>query len=122
MKKLTIVWIIFIIVLVSLLLFIGINIKEKNKEYVALENDLKEAAQMYYGQDSNLKKLPMQGNSVYVTLDELKEFGIKVNNKVNEDECTGYVKVTGEVISHKYKGYIKCKNYESKGYEIKNEK
>ena len=47
MKKMIIIWIIIAITLSGSLLFIGYNVKKHNQEYLTLENDLVEAADVY---------------------------------------------------------------------------
>jgi len=117
MNKLTIVWIILIALLITTLGFIGISVSIKTKPYKALEGDIVESMKVYYGQDTNLKKLPTKGKTHKVTLEELKTFGLSINNNINEDICDGYGIVIGESVSHSYKAYIKCKNYTTKNYE-----
>ncbi len=117
MKKMTITWMLMLMLLLTLLLFIGVNIKNKNKNYVALENDLKEISQVYFGQDANSKKLPQNKKYIKITLDELKKLGLEINNKIGNEECDGYVKITGLTNSFKYEAFIKCDNYETNGYE-----
>ena len=117
MKKLTIVWIILIILLVTTLGIIGINVSKRTKPYKALESDIVEAMKMYYGQDTNLTKLPKTNKTHKVTIGELESFGINVNNIINGDTCEGYGIVTGEKVSHSYKAYIKCQNYTTSNYE-----
>ena len=117
MNKLTILWIILIILLLSALGIIGINVSIKTKPYKALEGDIIENMKIYYGQDTNLKKLPTKGKTHKVTLKELKDFGLNINNVIKNDTCDGYGIVTGETLSHSYKAFIKCKNYTTKNYE-----
>ena len=117
MNKLSIIWIALIILLLSFLGIIGINVAIKTKPYKALEDDIVESMKMYYGQDTNLKKLPTKGKIHKVTLKELKDFGLTINNTINEDFCDGYGIVTGETVSHNYKAYIKCNNYTTKNYK-----
>lgn len=117
MKKLTIVWIILIILLVTTLGIIGINVSKRTKPYKALENDIVEAMKIYYGQDTNLKKLPTTNKTHKVTIGELEAFGINVNNIINGDTCEGYGIVTGKKVSYGYKAYIKCGNYISNNYD-----
>ena len=117
MNKLSVLWITLIIMLIVVLTIIGINVSTKTKPYKALESNIIDSMKIYYGQDTNLKKLPTKGNTHKVTLKELKSFGIKLENKVNGDICDGYGIVTGENISHSYKAYIKCNNYTTKNYE-----
>ena len=95
---------------------IGINIIKMKAPYVALETDIVEAMKIYYGQDTNLNKLPRNKNNSKVTIGELESFGITINNIINEDTCDGYGVVTKNDVAFSYKAYIKCENYETKGY------
>lgn len=117
MNKLTIISGILIIITIGFLTFVGIKSSNKTKEYKNLENNIVTAMKTYYGQDSNLKKLPANNKTHKVTITELKEFGIEINNVINEDTCEGYGIVTGESLSHSYKAYIKCNNYTTKNYK-----
>lgn len=116
MKKIRIVLIALIIVILFGLSFISINSSIRNKPYKNLEKEIVNGMKMYYGQDSNLKKLPKYKDTHKVTLAELEAFGVNINNIVNNDKCDGYGIVTGEKVSHSYKSYIKCKNYQTKNY------
>lgn len=117
MRKITIVWIVLIVLLVFTLGIIGVNVSRRTKPYKALEGDIVESMKVYYGQDTNLTKLPSSGKTHKVTLVELKEFGLSINNSINDDECNGYGIVTGKMGSHTYKAYIKCGNYTTKNYK-----
>ena len=117
MKKITILWMIITVILLSALLIVGINLNKQKKPYKDLENNIVEAMKMYYGQDTNLKKLPQNKKTSKVTIGELEAFGININNIINSDTCDGYGIVTGENVSYSYNAYIKCKNYTTKNYE-----
>lgn len=117
MKKITILWITLIILLLTTLSIIGINVSKRTKPYKALESDIVDAMKIYYGQDTNLKKLPDENKTHKITIDELNSFGININNKINNDICEGYGIVTGKNLSYTYKAYIKCENYITNKYE-----
>ena len=117
MKKITIVWIILIVLLILTLGIIGINVSKHTKPYKALESDIVDSMKVYYGQDTNLKKLPPNGKTHKVTLDELKAFGLTIDNVINNDTCNAYGIVTGKMGSHSYKAYIKCNGYTTKNYK-----
>ena len=116
MKKITIIWLILIILLTLLLTLIGFSILKKNKPYKEIEADIVEAMKVYYGQDSNLKKLPTKNREIKITIAELKKFGIKINTKVKNDSCTGFGIVKGKDVAHTYHGFIKCNKYETEEY------
>ena len=117
MKKLTICWIIIIVMLSLSLIFVGYTITKKKAPYKALENDMVEAAQTYYGQDTNLNKLPKNKGTSKVTIGELESFGINVNNIISGDTCDGFVIVKAKDVAFSYKAYIKCNEYKTKDYE-----
>ena len=117
MKKITIVWVICIVFLTILLTIIGIYVTNKTKPYKALEADIVEAMKVYYGQDSNLKKLPDKDRISKITIKELEDFGLKINSKINDDNCEGYGIVRGLSVSYSYNAFIKCTNYETEEYE-----
>ena len=56
--------------LISLLSIVGINVTKKQAPYKALENDIVESMKMYYGQDTNLTKLPKNKQKAKVTIAE----------------------------------------------------
>lgn len=117
MKNITIVWIIVIMFLISVLSIIGINSSKKQAPYKALENDIVEAMKIYYGQDTNLNKLPKNKEKTKITIAELESFGLNINNIVKNDKCEGYGIVIGKSVSYNYKAYIKCNDYTTNKYE-----
>ena len=62
-----------------MLTLIGFFVIKRNKPYKNLEANIVEGMKVYFGQDSNLKKLPPKNKEVKITIDQLKEFGIKIN-------------------------------------------
>ena len=104
------------ILLLFLLIILGINISKRKAPYVALENDIVESMKIYYGQDSNLVKLPKKNKTAKVTIAELESYGLNINNIINKDTCDGYGIVTGKDVAFSYKAYIKCNDYKTKGY------
>jgi len=111
MKKITIIWIILIVLLTFLLTFIGLSVSKRNKPYKELEADIIEAMKVYYGQDSNLKKLPEKNREVKISIEELNKFGIQINTKLDKDSCEGFGIVKGKNVSYTYHAFIKCKKY-----------
>ena len=89
----------------------------RTKPYRKLEDKIVESMKKYYGQDTNLKKLPSNEKEVKITVDELIDFGLKIDMEIDKDKCTGYGIVKGMNLSHKYKSYIKCDKYTSKNYK-----
>ena len=117
MKKSTIVYfILFAITLAILTSLISIN-NIRTKPYRKLEDKVVESMKKYYGQDTNLKKLPKNNEETKININELKEFGLKINTSIKDDTCDGYGIVTGQNVSHSYKAYIKCDKYTTKNYK-----
>ena len=116
MRKLTFLWIIVIIVLIIALSIIGINISKKTADYKALESDIVDAMKVYYGQDTNLKKLPKEKETVLIRIEELISFGIDIKTDINNDKCNGFGIVKSNGVSFNYKAYIKCNKYTTSNY------
>lgn len=117
MKKSTIVYFtLFAITLTILTALIAIN-NIRTKPYRKLEDKVVESMKKYYGQDTNLKKLPKNNEETKITINELKEFGLEINTSIKDDACDGYGIVTGQNVSHSYKAYIKCDKYTTKNYK-----
>ena len=117
MQKITYLWISLIIILVLFLTILGINITKKNKPYKDYENDIVEAMKVYYGQDSNLTKLPKNKDIVKVTQKELEDFGLNINISKQNENCEGYGITKSKNMSFEYKAYIKCNDYTTKDYD-----
>ncbi len=68
----------------------------------------------------NTTPYPLKGNSVIVTLDDLKESHLiaSLNDVKNPgQECDAYIEVTKRPVSYKYKAYINCgENYITAGF------
>ena len=76
MKKSTIIYfVLFAITLTLLTTLIAIN-NIRTKPYRELEDNIVLSMKKYYGQDTNLKKLPKNNEETKITIDELKEFGL----------------------------------------------
>ena len=117
MKKITIIWIILILILVFVLTFIGLNVLNRTKPYTSLENTIVEAMKVYYGQDTNLKKLPNKNKISKISIEELNNFGLNLSLDVKGDICEGYGIVKSNSLAFTYKSFIKCKNYTTTDYE-----
>ena len=117
MKKSTIVYLVLFSITLTLLIILIAGNNLRTKPYRELENNVVLAMKKYYGQDTNLKKLPKNNEKVRITINEIKEFGIDIDSKIKDDICEGYGIVTGLKVSHKYQAFIKCKKYTTKNYE-----
>ena len=111
MKKITIVWTITLIIIIGGLTVIGFKIKE-NKIDNIMEKSLVEETEKYLGLYTNL--YPTLGNFTKITYEELVD---KEYTPVLDKGCTGYVIVKNTNMGFTYKGYIKCPEYVTEGYE-----
>ena len=111
MKKNMVIWLILIAILVGGLTVIGLKIKNDNKEYKTLEKKMTDVAKAYYGEIPGLLK-----DNETISLQDLSDYDNTLTNKVNEEECNGYVKTTSNMGIFEYKAYIKCNEYTTKGY------
>lgn len=113
MKKMYAAWILIVGGLVLSLIVIGLNIGAENRDYVALENDLKESASVYI--KTNEIDLNV-GEAIKLDDNILKKANLVTELKVNNDECSGYVKVKRNTTNYEYNAYIKCGKYTTEGY------
>lgn len=93
------------------------NEKEEEKEfnYTDLENSIVISTKAYindfYNNDLGL-------DTLNIKVSQLIDNGyIKEVKDENNKNCSGYVSVFKENNENIYKGYIKCKKYETNGYE-----
>ncbi len=112
-KGLFIAWAIIVIIIVILLTVLGFLLKSKNGEYEKLETKITDSAKRYV---DNKFLYPEDDEKLKVTSKELIEATFLDELKIKNDVCTGYVVVSKDGV-YKYKAYIKCKNYTTKGYE-----
>ncbi len=117
MKKILIIWSLISVLLVGGLTYLGFNLQNKNKNYYKLEERLKTSAEDYYSQYPN--ELP--ANKKAITVPRLIETSFLMEFKNQNEDCKGYVVIKKNLLSHDYKPYIKCSNYETKGYDSTNE-
>ena len=111
MKKITIVWTITLIIIIGGLTAIGFKIKEDKIDNI-MEKSLVEQTEKYLGLYTNL--YPTLGNSTKITYNELLE---KEYDPGLEEGCTGYVLVKNSNMGFTDKGFIKCPEYMTEGYE-----
>ena len=110
MRKMTIFMVIFMVFLTGSLLYIGLYIQNKNKNYMAYENDLIDIAKTYV--TTNQIELQV-GGSYELTLEQMVNDNLLHTTKVEEDECKGNVTIKKGLGGYEYKPYIKCSKYES---------
>lgn len=108
MHKLSIIWGVILVIIFSLLIFLGFAWKEKVEVYKKVEDELQSLVMKY-------KDAATLGNEeVKVELKELIEIGIV--EKLSKEDCDGYVIIKKDGYVYKYVPYIKCDNYVTKGY------
>ena len=117
MKKSTKIYFILFAVTLTILTIIIAGNNLRKKPYRELEDNIVLAMKKYYGQDTNLTKLPKNNEKVKITIKELKDFGLDIDTKIKDDNCDGYGVVTGLNLSHDYDVFIKCDKYTTKNYE-----
>lgn len=114
MQKYSIIWGIMVVIIVALLTLLGFMYKDKTKVYKDLEKKLVEAEKKYV----DAKFLyPQSGETLKTSHEELINERYLDNLKLEDKECSGYVEVYLDGTVYNYKGYVKCDNYETKGYE-----
>ena len=114
MKKLSIIWGMIIIGLFILLTLFGFLYKNKSNVYKDLEKKLVEAEKKYA--DKHFA-YPDKGDILKTDAETLIEEAFLDNLELEGEECTGYATVIHNSTVYEYKGYVKCNNYTTKGYE-----
>lgn len=109
MRKLTIIWGSILVVIFGLLIFLGFAWKEKVGAYKDVEEELKNIVIKYKDAAT------LENDSVKITLKELQEK--KIIDKLSIEDCDGYVIIKKNGYVYDYIPYIKCNNYQTKGYE-----
>ncbi len=108
------IWGIIVVTIFILLTVFGFTYKNKTKDYKDLEEKLVEAEKKYV----DAKFLyPDDKNTIKTNAEVLIKEGFLENTKVKDETCDGYATIQKNGMSFEYKGYVKCKNYKTKGYE-----
>ncbi len=108
-KKFIFVWLFFIITLVGCILYIALNLDNKNKEYYKLEKNLEEAASVYMAtNDFNL----VNGDSMKLDIVDLVPAFADTHDTKN-DKCEGYVLISKDNNKVTYKTYLTCGSYKT---------
>lgn len=116
MKKnnvLFVIWGIVVIAVIALLTFLGFMLKNRNGDYKNLEDKLETNVKKYV---DAMFLYPNAGEEVKITSKDLIENDYLDELKFEDDVCEGYTIVTYNGV-YKYKTYIKCNNYKTKGFE-----
>lgn len=113
MRKISFIWGFFLAFLVVILTVFCLVYKHKSNDYKILEQNLVEASKKYV----EAKFLyPNDSKMVRITYAEMKEESFIVDFQKDGQECDGYVVVSYNGTVFDYDGYVKCLNYETKGY------
>ncbi len=110
MRKITIIWTITLVCIITGLTLLGFKMKQDNKGNW-MEDSLVEQGKKYLGLYPGL--YPKKGDTLKLTADELNEEGYKITM---EDDCTGYLVVTNGQAGYEYKPYVSCTDYKTDGY------
>lgn len=111
-KLMYIIWAVMLFIIIGLLTYLGIVNQKRLEPYKNLEKDLVSYTQKYV----ELKFLyPEKGESIKITTEQLKDNGLLKDFSYKKENCAGYVEMTFDGV-YNYKAYIKCDNYETKGY------
>ena len=117
LKKISIIWGLMLILVFGTMTTFSLMWKKKNQGYKNLEKELVTKVEGYFEQEH---KYPTGIEVVTIDLKELQEHDIIQELKYNDDICNGYVDVSNDIVI-KYKAYIKCNKYQTKGYNLKSE-
>ena len=111
MKKITIVWTLLLILIVSGLTFIGLRLKNTGTNNV-MEETLTKNCEKYL--NLYVSRYPKLGEQIKITSEELIAAGYNPNL---DNNCVGYVIVKNNNMGFKFNSYIKCPDYTTSGYE-----
>ncbi len=107
----SVIWGIFLVILVILLTVVGFYFKFQTKEYKKYEDAIEEKMKNYIFDNALLYE------ETYL-LSDLLEKQIIDTTKVNEKDCSGYVEVKVlESNDVEITPYIKCGKYQTRGYK-----
>lgn len=109
-----ITWIILAFCLFGTILFIGVRVNKEYKPYRDYESDLKESATIYLNLTDTKIKV---GDKITIKMEEMLKTDVLSTNKVNDDECDGYVIVKNTGGEYQYNAYIKCQDYTTVDYK-----
>ena len=113
MNNYAFIWGSVLTLLIALLTIFGFIYKNKSNGYKELEDKIVEAEKKYV----DAKFLyPTNNGQVKTSASDLIKNGYMDELKKDDEVCDGYVVVTHKNSVYDYKGYVKCKNYETKGY------
>lgn len=111
MKAFSIVWGLICLCIFGLLTVYGFQYA-KIKDYIALEDKLEDVVK-----DINKGLEKEEIIKTTYTEEDILTHNEKISLKVEDDECHGYVLGKIRFGKMRYKGYLSCKEYETKGYK-----
>lgn len=115
MKKIKIayiIWGIIVVIIIGLLTYLGFLYQKKLEPYKELEFNLKETAEKYV----EIEFLyPEEGDTLIIKAEDMITKGLMKELTYKKETCTGYVELTLNGV-YNYESFIKCDNYETKGY------
>ena len=114
MKQMYVIWGMLVVGLFVLLTIFGFFYKKKTQVYKELENKLVEVEEQYVDEKF---LYPEHNETVKTKASTLIDNGYLDSLEVNGEVCEGYATVYKKDSVYNYKGYVKCKNYQTKGYE-----
>lgn len=114
MKKLSIVWGVILVLIFGMLTTFGILYTKKVKPYKDMEKLLVDQTKKYVELEFSY---PQNGEKLNVTLEQLQGKELVEELKHNDEACDGYVTIGKNGVAYEYKGYVKCTNYTTKGYQ-----
>lgn len=114
MKKLSIVWGIILVLIFGMLTTFGILYTKKVKPYKDMERKLVDQTKKYVEIEFSY---PQNGEEIKVTLEQLQGKTLIDELKHDDKVCKGYATIKKNGIAYEYKGYVKCNDYTTKGYQ-----
>lgn len=111
-KTMYVIWGLLVLIIVGLLTYLGFVYQNKLKPYKDLERELVNTVSKYIEKEF---LYPNNGETLKVSLTDLKSKGLISELIYGDDTCDGYVIVTFNNV-YNYDAFIKCNNYETKGY------
>lgn len=114
-SKMFIIWGVIVIIIIGLLTTLGFMLKKVQNKYAEVEKKIVESTKDYVDYKFLYDTVDKKG-SLKITSEELIEHGFLDELVKDDDKCIGYVIVTKKDV-YKYKGYVKCGEYTTAGYE-----
>ena len=114
MKKLSIVWGILLVLIFGMLTAFGILYTKKVKPYKDMEKNLVDLTKKYVEIEFSYTQ---NGEVTTITLEQLKAVSLIEELKHDDEVCKGYATIKKNGVAYEYKGYVKCNDYTTKGYQ-----